>query len=197
MAEPNETATVKRGRILIFSGPSGVGKGTLLRRLFDETDFPLTMSVSATTRAPRPGEIDGVHYWFLARDEFLAKRERGEFLESFEVFPGGAMYGTLRKTVEDARDRGEWVTLEIDVKGAKSVVEQIPDATTVFIAPPSREALRERLVRRGTESKEEIDKRLAQAEIEMAQSSFYQYRVVNDNLDAALRELVAILSVGA
>lgn len=197
MAEPNETANVKKGRVLIFSGPSGVGKGTLLKRLFDETDFPLTMSVSATTRAPRPGEVDGVHYWFLTRDEFLAKRARGEFLESFEVFPGGAIYGTLRKTVEDARDRGEWATLEIDVKGAKSVVEKIPDATTVFIAPPSLEALRDRLLRRGTESSEEINKRLAQAEIEMAQSSFYQYRVVNDNLDDAFRELVKILNVGA
>ena len=194
MTSQNDGASVKKGRVLVFSGPSGVGKGTLLKRLFDETDFPLTMSVSATTRAPRPGEKNGVHYWFLSREEFVAKRERGEFLESFEVFSGGAMYGTLRKTVEDARDRGEWVTLEIDVKGAKRVVEQIPDATTVFIAPPSLAALRERLVKRGTESEEEIEKRLAQAETEIAQSSFYQHCVVNDDLDVALRELTDILS---
>ena len=194
MTSQNDGASVKKGRVLVFSGPSGVGKGTLLKRLFDETDFPLTMSVSATTRAPRPGEKNGVHYWFLSREEFVAKQERGEFLESFEVFSGGAMYGTLRKTVEDARDRGEWVTLEIDVKGAKRVVEQIPDATTVFIAPPSLAALRERLVKRGTESEEEIEKRLAQAETEIAQSSFYQHCVVNDDLDVALRELTDILS---
>ena len=194
MTSQNDGASVKKGRVLVFSGPSGVGKGTLLKRLFDETDFPLTMSVSATTRAPRPGEKNGVHYWFLSREEFVAKRERGEFLESLEVFSGGAMYGTLRKTVEDARDRGEWVTLEIDVKGAKRVVEQIPDATTVFIAPPSLAALRERLVKRGTESEEEIEKRLAQAETEIAQSSFYQHCVVNDDLDVALRELTDILS---
>ena len=194
MTSQNDGASVKKGRVLVFSGPSGVGKGTLLKRLFDETNFPLTMSVSATTRAPRPGEKNGVHYWFLSREEFVAKQERGEFLESFEVFSGGAMYGTLRKTVEDARDRGEWVTLEIDVKGAKRVVEQIPDATTVFIAPPSLAALRERLVKRGTESEEEIEKRLAQAETEIAQSSFYQHCVVNDDLDVALRELTDILS---
>ena len=194
MTSKNDGASVKKGRVLVFSGPSGVGKGTLLKRLFDETDFPLTMSVSATTRAPRPGEKNGVHYWFLSREEFVAKQERGEFLESFEVFSGGAMYGTLRKTVEDARDRGEWVTLEIDVKGAKRVVEQIPDTTTVFIAPPSLAALRERLVKRGTESEEEIEKRLAQAETEIAQSSFYQHCVVNDDLDVALRELTDILS---
>ena len=197
MAEQNDAASVKKGRILVFSGPSGVGKGTLLKRLFDETDFPLTMSVSATTRAPRPGEINGVHYWFMTREEFVAKRERGECLESFEVFAGGAMYGTLRKTVEDARDRGEWATLEIDVKGAKRVVEQIPDATTFFIAPPSLDALRERLLKRGTESQEDINKRLAQAEIEIAQSDFYQYCVVNDDLDVALRELVDILKRSA
>ncbi len=195
MTERNDGANVKKGRVLVFSGPSGVGKGTLLKRLFDETDFPLKMSVSATTRAPRPGEVNGVHYWFMTRDEFVAKQERGEFLESFEVFSGGAMYGTLRRTVEEARDRGEWVTLEIDVKGAKRVVEQIPDATTVFIAPPSLDALRERLVKRGTESEEEIEKRLAQAELELAQSSFYQYRVVNDELDVAFRALIGILRI--
>lgn len=182
-----------KGKVLVFSGPSGVGKGTLLKRLFAETDYPLSMSVSATTRAPRPGEVNGVHYWFLTRDDFLARRERGEFLESFEVYRGGALYGTLRATVEKAVAQGRWVVLEIDVKGAKSVLEQIPDATTIFILPPSLESLRERLTKRGSESDEEIEKRLAQAQSEIDQSDFYRYRVTNDNLDDAFAEIVTIL----
>lgn len=193
MTEQNDKANVKKGKVLVFSGPSGVGKGTLLKRLFAETSFPLTMSVSATTRAPRPGEINGVHYWFLTRDDFIARRERGEFLESFEVYQGGALYGTLRETVENAINAGRWIVLEIDVKGAKSVVEKIPDATTIFIMPPSVDALRERLAARGSETEEDVQKRLAQAQSEIDQSDFYRYRVMNDDLDAALDEIIGIL----
>lgn len=193
MPESGDNVDSKNGMVLVFSGPSGVGKGTLLKRLFNETDFPLTMSVSATTRAPRPGEKNGVNYWFLTREDFLARRERGEFLESFEVFQGGALYGTLRKTVDDAVSRGRWVVLEIDVKGAKSVLEKTPDAVSFFILPPSLDALRERLIGRGTESEEEIRLRLAQAQSEIDQSSLYRYRVVNDDLDSALTKVIAIL----
>ncbi|MGI6400734.1 MAG: guanylate kinase [Thermoguttaceae bacterium] len=193
MTQQRGNIDVTKGKVLVFSGPSGVGKGTLLKRLFAETDYPLSMSVSATTRAPRPGEVNGVHYWFLTRDDFLARRERGEFLESFEVYRGGALYGTLRATVEKAVAQGRWVVLEIDVKGAKSVLEQIPDATTIFILPPSLESLRERLTKRGSESDEEIEKRLAQAQSEIDQSDFYRYRVTNDNLDDAFAEIVTIL----
>ncbi len=182
-----------KGRVIVFSGPSGVGKGTLLKRLFAETDLPLKMSVSATTRAPRPGEVNGVHYWFLSREEFLQRRERGEFIESFEVYPGGAWYGTLLETVENAVNEGRWVVLEIDVKGAKSIVERIPDALTVFIAPPSIDDLRKRLQARGSEKPEEIEKRVAQAQSEIDASSFYTRRVVNDDLDVALNEIIEIL----
>ena len=193
MTTESEEKNIKKGRVIVVSGPSGVGKGTLLRRLFAETEFPLSLSVSATTRGPRPGEKNGVDSWFLTREDFLARRERGEFLESFEVYAGGNLYGTLHKTVEDAVNAGRWVVLEIDVKGAKSVVEKIPEATTVFIAPPSIEELRRRLEGRGSESREEIDKRMAQAQTEIDSSDFYQYRVVNDELDKALKELIDVL----
>ena len=184
----------RRGRILVFSGPSGVGKGTLLKRLFAETDFPLVSSVSATTRSPRPGEVDGVDYRFFTRDEFLRRREAGDFLESFEVYAGGALYGTLREDVEAALERGDWVVLEIDVKGAASVAAIYPEAETIFIEPPSIETLRERLKGRGSQCDAEIEKRVAQAESELAASGFYRRRVVNDNLDEALAEIVAFLS---
>ncbi|MBQ9372334.1 MAG: guanylate kinase [Thermoguttaceae bacterium] len=186
-------STSRRGRVLVVSGPSGVGKGTLLKRLFDSAEFPLRTSVSATTRAPRVGEENGVHYWFMTREEFVARRDRGEFLESFEVYEGGALYGTLRKTVEESVRLGDWVVLEIDVKGARSVVAQIPDAVTIFIAPPSLDALRERLTARGTETREELEKRMAQASSEIAQSDFYRYRIINDDLDVAYEELVAVM----
>ncbi|MBQ9873791.1 MAG: guanylate kinase [Thermoguttaceae bacterium] len=193
MSERREREPNSEGRVIVVSGPSGVGKGTLLKRLFAETDFPLVSSVSATTRSPRPGEENGVHYWFLTRDEFLARRERGDFLESFEVYPGGAWYGTPRETVERAVAAGKWVVLEIDVKGARSVLEKIPDATSIFIEPPSIDSLRERLIGRGSETPEEIEKRVAQAREEIDNSSFYGYRVENDDLDVALAETIEIL----
>ena len=197
MKNENEQAgdvATRRGRILVFSGPSGVGKGTLLKRLFAETDFPLVSSVSATTRAPRAGEVDGVDYRFLSREEFLRRREAGDFLESFEVYAGGALYGTLREDVEAALERGDWVVLEIDVKGAASVAAVYPDAETIFIEPPSVEALRERLRGRGSETDAEIEKRVAQAESELTASGFYRRRVVNDDLDKAFEKIVAFLS---
>ena len=181
------------GKLIIISGPSGAGKGTVLRRVREEGLFPLVMSVSATTRAKRPGEEDGVDYFFLTREDFLARRGRGEFLESFEVYPGGALYGTLAEPVMRQLKAGKWVVLEIDVKGARQVRRSFPDAVSIFVQPPSFEVLEERLRGRGTESEESLAKRLAQAKSELASADEYKYRVVNDRLDDAVADLTAIL----
>ncbi len=171
-----------------------MGKGTLVKKLLNESSFPLVLSVSATTRTPRPGEVNGREYWFISRDEFLEKRANGEFLESFEVYEGGALYGTLRETVETQIRQGKWVLLEIDVKGALSVMKELPDSLSIFILPPSLEALRERLLNRGTENGEDLAKRLEQAEKEISYNKYYKERIVNDNLDKAFEELVDTLA---
>lgn len=190
----NSADVQKRGKVVIISGPSGVGKGTLVKKLLNESSFPLVLSVSATTRTPRPGEVNGREYWFISRDEFLEKRANGEFLESFEVYEGGALYGTLRETVETQVRQGKWVLLEIDVKGALSVMKELPDSLSIFILPPSLEALRERLLNRGTENGEDLAKRLEQAEKEISYNKYYKERIVNDNLDKAFEELVDTLA---
>ena len=179
--------------LLVVSGPSGVGKGTLLRKVFTESGLPLVMSISATTRKPRPGEIDGEHYHFLSLDDFIAKRQAGEFLECFEVFGTGTWYGTLRKTVEEGLAAGQWVVLEIDVKGAKKVKEQFPDAKMLFIEPKNLDVLKTRLQGRGTESEEAMQRRLATAMEELQHAGEFEYRIVNDDLDTAVQEFVAIL----
>ncbi len=171
-----------------------MGKGTLVKKLLNESSFPLVLSVSATTRTPRPGEVNGREYWFISRGEFLEKRANGEFLESFEVYEGGALYGTLRETVETQIRQGKWVLLEIDVKGALSVMKELPDSLSIFILPPSLEALRERLLNRGTENGEDLAKRLEQAEKEISYNKYYKERIVNDNLDKAFEELVDTLA---
>ncbi|MCL2005518.1 MAG: guanylate kinase [Planctomycetaceae bacterium] len=180
-------------RLLVVSGPSGVGKGTLLRRVVAECGLPLTMSVSATTRKPRPGEVDGEHYYFLSPAEFETKRQGGEFLECFEVFGTGTWYGTLRKTVEDGLAAGHWVVLEIDVKGAKKVKEQFPDAMMIFIEPKSLDVLQERLQGRGTETEDAMQRRLATAIGELQHAGEFEYRIVNDDLDRAVREFISLL----
>lgn len=190
----NSADVQKRGKVVIISGPSGVGKGTLVKKLLNESSFPLVLSVSATTRTPRPGEVNGREYWFISRDEFLEKRANGEFLESFEVYEGGALYGTLRETVETQIRQGKWVLLEIDVKGALSVMKELPDSLSIFILPPSLEALKERLLNRGTENGEDLAKRLEQAEKEISYNKYYKERIVNDNLDKAFEELVDTLA---
>jgi guanylate kinase len=181
-------------KLLVVSGPSGVGKGTLLKRVFEESGLPLVMSVSATTRPSRPGEVNSVHYWFLSPEEFETKRRAGEFLECFEVFGKGTWYGTLRQTVEQGLSAGNWVVLEIDVKGAKAVKNQFPDALLLFIEPKNVDVLKKRLLGRGTETEEAMQRRLATALEELQHAEEFEHRIVNDDLDIAVKQFVDIIT---
>jgi guanylate kinase len=183
---------VKRGRLFVLSGPSGSGKSTLARRALARADVPVRLSISATTRPPRPGEVDGVDYRFLTRDEFEFWRDRGEFLEWAEVH--GNLYGTPAAPVEEQLARGESVLLEIDVQGALQVVSKRPDAVLIFVNTPSFEILEQRLRARGSgEDEATIQRRLANARRELEQAHRYPIHLINDNLDRAVDELVAIL----
>jgi len=188
-------AEVPLGRLVVVSGPSGAGKTTVLRQVFACSPVPLVRSVSATTRAPRPGEVDGQSYFFLDPADFQARRARGEFLECFEVFGEGHWYGTPQSAVAAGLKAGKWVLLEIDVQGAMAVVQRYPDAITVFLRPPSLEVLEVRLRGRRTESEEAIQRRLAQARAELGLAGRYGYQVVNEegNEQRAAQEICEIL----
>jgi guanylate kinase len=177
-------------KVFVITGPSGVGKGTLIRSLFDRI-AALGLSVSATTRAPRPGEEDGVHYHFLSRDQFDARVAAGDFVEWAEY--SGNRYGTLRSELDQRVGEGAPVVLEIEVQGARQVREKMPEAVQVFIAPPSRETLRARLVGRGTDSPEAVERRLETADAELAAQPEFKHVVVNDRLEDAVDELVEIV----
>ena len=181
------------GRLVIVSGPSGAGKTTVMKRVFEGCGRPLVASVSATTRPPRQGETDGVDYHFLSPQRFDEHRQRGDFLECFEVFGRGYWYGTLCEEVSTGLQTGKWVVLEIDVHGAGAVVEKFPDAITIFVRPRSLEELERRLRGRGTETEEAIRRRLDRAKYELAQMGQYRYVVFNDDLDRAVREICNIL----
>jgi len=183
-----------RGRLIVVSGPSGAGKTTVLRRVFQRSSLPLTASVSATTRPPRPGEVDGIDYHFLSEEEFNARRRRGDFLECFQVFSRGYWYGTLQSEVSSGLKAGKWVVLEIDVQGALAVMQRFDEAITLFIRPSSIEELERRLRGRGTETEESIRRRLRQARHELTLAEKYQYQVVNDDVDQAVQEICDILS---
>jgi guanylate kinase len=178
-------------RVFVITGPSGVGKGTLIRGLMDRLP-ELELSVSATTRGPRAGEQDGVDYHFLTRDEFDRCVKLGAFVEHADY--AGRSYGTLRSELEDRVRKGVPVVLEIEVQGARQVRAAMPEAVQVFIAPPSLEALRERLAGRGTDDSAEVDRRLQVAEQELAAQPEFGHVVVNDRLEDALDELTAIVS---
>ena len=189
----DETQSPTLGQALIFSAPSGAGKTTLinyLRSLYPNLQF----SVSASSRAPRPGEKDGEAYYFLSATEFKRRVERGDFLEWEEVYEG-LYYGTLRSEVQRLWARKEVVLFDIDVKGALNLKRSLGDlALTIFIAPPSREVLRERLLARGTETEESLIKRLERFDWEMSQKGQFDCLVINDDLEKAKKELESHVS---
>jgi guanylate kinase len=176
--------------VFVITGPSGVGKGTLIRGLLERIP-ELELSVSATTRPPRPGERDGVDYHFMTPEQFDRHVRAGEFLEHATY--SGNRYGTLRDQVQRRLDAGRSVVLEIEVQGARQVRQAKPDAVAVFIAPPSREALRARLVGRGTDSPKQVEDRLRTAERELEAQGEFTHVVVNDRLEQATRELAEIV----
>lgn len=180
----------KKGKTFIISGPSGVGKSTVLGALFEGRD-DLYFSVSATTRAPRPTETPDVDYHFIEAETFRQWIEDGEFLEYAEYV--GNFYGTPKKYVDAAMDEGKDVILDIEIQGATQVHELRPDVVRIFIAPPSWEELERRLTARGTDSPEKVQKRLLRAKVELENAGHYEYFVINDTVDNAVAELRAIM----
>lgn len=181
------------GKLVVISGPSGVGKSTVVRQVLSRLGPRVRLSVSATTRPPRPDEHDGVDYFFLSEAEFQRRRTAGDFLECVEVFGRGHWYGTLWSEVRSSLARGKWVILEIDVDGAREVIDDYPDAVMIFIRPGSLEELERRLRSRGTEDEQSVQRRLAVARHELQQSDHYQYQVVNDTVPQAVDDICEIL----
>ncbi|KAK4183476.1 P-loop containing nucleoside triphosphate hydrolase protein [Podospora australis] len=182
-------APVRDPRPIVISGPSGVGKGTLYGLLFQRHPDTFTLSVSHTTRGPRPGEQDGVHYHFVTKDEFLALKEKNGFVENAQF--GDNFYGTSKQTIEEQNKKGKTVVLDIEVEGVKQIQAQKYPARYVFIAPPSEEELEKRLRGRGTEKEESIQKRLKQAKVELdyAKTGVHDITIVNDDLETAYKKL--------
>jgi guanylate kinase len=182
---------VRRGTLIVIAGPSGVGKGSVVQRLLARDPEGLSLSVSVTTRSPRPGEVDGVDYHFVPDDTFDAMIDAGELLEWAEIV--GHRSGTPARFVEEQRSSGRDVVLEIDVKGAQQVRDRSPDALLIFLLPPSFDELERRLRGRGTEDEARIERRLAAARWELQQEGWFDHRVVNDDLDRATGEVAAII----
>ena len=182
----------RRGLLLVISSPSGAGKTTLSRRLLDH-DPNITMSVSVTTRPPRPGEVDGRDYYFISKERFEAMRDAGELLESAEVF--GNCYGTPKGPVEHSLAKGRDVLFDIDWQGTQQLAQAMQDdLVRVFILPPSVEALRDRLISRAQDPMVVVAKRMAEASREISHWAEYDYVIVNDDLETADREICAILA---
>lgn len=177
-----------RNILLVISGPSGVGKGTITEVLKKSDD--MSLSISYTTRKPREGEVDGIHYFFVSKDEFLNGIENNEFLEYSNHFDN--YYGTPKKFVLDKLKTSN-VLLEIDVNGALMVKKSYPDAVLIMIAPPSKDELKARLIKRGTESIDKIEERISRMEFELEKSSLYDYTVINDDLEEAIKEVKQII----
>lgn len=181
---------MNKGRLFVFSAPSGAGKSTILGRL--SKLFPNSVySISHTTRSPRKGEVDGKDYFFVSKERFLQMIEEGKFLEWEEIL--GNLYGTSREFIEEALDRNQDVFMDIDVKGAKNIKNKFPKAILIFIKPPSLEELKRRLEKRGTEPEEVIRKRLSLAEEELKEADRFDYVVINEDLDQAINEIAGII----
>ena len=181
----------ERGLLIVMSGPSGVGKGTVRKALFEMKNHNLTYSVSMTTRKMREGEVNGKDYFFVSKEEFLKRIDEGKFLEYAEFV--GNYYGTPLDKVNEQLDNGNEVFLEIEVEGAMQVKKKVPDCVLIFIVPPSREALYDRLKSRGTESEEIIQKRIEKANREFKVAKYYDYIVVNDEVNNAADRIMAII----
>ncbi len=184
-----------KGKVVVISAPSGCGKSTIIKAVREMPGMDLQFSVSATNREPRPGEVDGVSYYFLSDDEFRRRLDAGDFVEYCEVYPG-RFYGTLKSEVERTRGEGHDVILDIDVVGGVNVKEIFgDDALSLFIMPPSVDELRRRLEHRGTDSAERIAERVGRAEYEIGFAPRYDKVVVNDQLDEAVAETARIIAL--
>ncbi|WP_436937928.1 guanylate kinase [Staphylococcus xylosus] len=181
----------EKGLLIVLSGPSGVGKGTVRKKIFDDPSTSYKYSISMTTRDKREGEVDGVDYFFKAKSEFEELIKQDQFIEYAEFV--GNYYGTPVQYVKDTMDQGHDVFLEIEVEGAKQVRKKFPDALFIFLAPPSLDHLRERLVGRGTESSEKIQNRVHEARREVEMMNLYDYVVVNDEVDLAKQRIQSIV----
>lgn len=190
----NDAMTTEKGKLIILSGPSGSGKGTIVQKLLQQEDLPLRMSISATTRSPRPQEQKGVNYHFMSHEEFQQHLAADDFLECKEVFGQKDWYGTLRSEVTTGFKDSKWVLLEIDVEGALSVLEHHPNALTLFVDPGSMEELEKRLRNRKTENEESIKRRLEVAQRELKQIDLYRHVIINDDVERAVQEIRDILT---
>lgn len=189
-----DESSSRGARIVVLSGPSGSGKSTIVQRLLRESPVKLSMSISATTRPRRDGEIDGRDYYFLAPEDFETRRNDGKFLECAEVHKSGYWYGTLRSELDRAEAEGAWALLEVDVEGALNVVRDYPGALTIFLTTPSVTEYEQRLRARGTESEEVLQRRLQTAQNELELADRYRHRIVNDDLDRAVGEICGIVA---
>jgi len=180
----------RKGLLLVVSGPSGAGKGTICKALLNKND-QIKLSVSATTRKPRTGEVHGVNYFFLEKEEFTTMIENGEFLEYAQIYDN--FYGTPKAAIIECLEKGQDVILEIEMQGAKQIKEVYPEGVFIFVLPPSLEELKSRIVGRGTETAEEIEKRFSCAFEEINQIVNYDYFIVNEDVDKSVNDVEAII----
>ena len=181
----------RKGLLLVVSGPSGAGKGTICKALLNKND-QIKLSVSATTRKPRNGEVHGVNYFFLEKEEFTTMIENGEFLEYAQIYDN--FYGTPKSAIIECLEKGQDVILEIEMQGAKQIKEVYPEGVFIFVLPPSLEELKSRIVGRGTETQEEIEKRFSCAFEEINQIVNYDYFIVNEDIEKSVNDVEAIIA---